>query len=309
MKNMTLSDIIALAGGFMESASLARIEVARRVKNYDYTHLTPEIAIIKLFNVSKNLTLSDSASNFVLEPFDMVYVRRSPGYEVQTHAQVVGEVLFPGVYTIQSKTERISDLVKRSGGLTSEAYPRGARLYRQIKENLNLRTKLIKSIEQVAVEDSIKLIASFDKEQFIGIDLEKILRNPGSKYDLLLQDGDRLEIPKKLETVRLSGALLFPVTVRYEEGKGLRSYTRLAGGLSPNALPSKAFVIYPNGTVKTTTSFLGIRIYPKIEPGCEIIIPKKAERKDKLTTQEAVALATSISSLTLMVISIINLVK
>ncbi|MCX7987686.1 MAG: SLBB domain-containing protein, partial [Bacteroidales bacterium] len=254
--------------------------------------------------------LSDSASSFVLEPYDKIYVRRSPGYEVQTQATVIGEVLFPGTYTIQSKAERVSDLVKRSGGLTNEAYPRGARLYRQIKEDVKMRTKLIKSIEQVAIEDSIKLVASFDKEQFIGIDLEQILKNPGSKYDLLLQDGDRLEIPKRLETVRLSGALLFPVTVRYEEGMGLKGYTRMAGGLSPNALPSKAFVIYPNGTVKTTSSFLGIfRIYPKIEPGAEIIVPKKAERKDKLTPQETMAIATSMSSLTVMIITIINLIK
>lgn len=309
LKNMTLSDAIALAGGFKESASLARIEIARRVKNQDYTRLTSEIAIIKLFNVSKNLTLSDSASAFVLEPYDKIYIRRSPGYEVQTQAQVVGEVLFPGVYTIQSKNERISDLVKRSGGLTPEAYARGARLYRQVKEDVRMRTKLIKSIEQAAVEDSIKLIASFDKEQFIGIDLEQILSNPGSKYDLLLQDGDRLEIPKRLETVRLSGALLFPVTVRYEEGMGLRAYTRLAGGLSPNALPSKAFVIYPNGTVKTTASFLGIKFYPKIEPGSEIIIPKKAEKKDRLTPQETLAIATSLSSLTLMIVTLVDKIK
>ncbi|MEJ5264778.1 MAG: SLBB domain-containing protein [Bacteroidales bacterium] len=309
MKNMTLSDAIALAGGFKESASLARVEIARRVKNQDYTRLTAEIAIVKLFNVSKNLTLSDSASAFVLEPYDKIYIRRSPGYEVQTQAQVVGEVLFPGVYTIQSKNERISDLVKRSGGLTPEAYIRGARLYRQVKEDVNMRTKLIKSIEQVAIEDSIKLVASFDKEQFIGIDLEQILKNPGSKYDLLLQDGDRLEIPKRLETVRLSGALLFPITVRYEEGMRLRAYTRMAGGLSPNALPSKAFVIYPNGKVKTTTSFLGIRFYPRIEPGSEIIIPKKAEKKDKLTPQETLAIATSLSSLTVMIITLVNLIK
>lgn len=309
LKNMKLSDLIALAGGFKESASLARVEVARRVKNQDYTQLTPEIAIIRLFNVSKNLTLSDSASAFVLEPYDKIYIRRSPGYEVQTQAQVLGEVLFPGTYTIQSKTERISDLIKRSGGLTPEAYVRGARLYRQVKEDVRMRTKLLKSIEQVAVEDSLKLIASFDKEQFIGIDLEKILANPGSKYDLLLQDGDRLEIPKRLETVRLSGALLFPVTVRYEEGLGLRSYTQMAGGLSPNALPSKAFVIYPNGTVKTATSVLGIRFYPKIEPGSEIIIPKKAEKKDRLTPQETLAIATSMSSLAVMIITLVNLIK
>jgi len=309
MKNMTLSDAIALAGGFKESASLARVEIARRVKNQDYTRLTPEIAIVKLFNVSKNLTLSDSASAFVLEPYDKIYIRRSPGYEVQTQAQVVGEVLFPGVYTIQSKNERISDLVKRSGGLTPEAYIRGARLYRQVKEDVKMRTKLIKSIEQVAVEDSIKLVASFDKEQFIGIDLEQILKNPGSKYDLLLQDSDRLEIPKRLETVRLSGALLFPITVHYEEGMRLRAYTRMAGGLSPNALPSKAFVIYPNGKVKTTTSFLGIRFYPRIEPGSEIIIPKKAEKKDKLTLQETLAIATSLSSLTVMIVTLVNLIK
>ncbi|MGC8802244.1 MAG: SLBB domain-containing protein [Bacteroidales bacterium] len=309
VKNMTLSDVIALAGGFKESASLARVEIARRVKNQDYTKLTPEIAIVKLFNVSKNLTLSDSASAFVLEPYDKIYVRRSPGYEVQTQAQVVGEVLFPGVYTIQSKTERISDLIKRSGGLTPEAYVRGARLYRQMKEDVKMRQKLLKSIEQATIEDSLKLMASFDKEQFIGIDLEKILSNPGSKYDLLLQDGDRLEVPKRLETVRLSGALLFPSSVRYEEGISLREYARMAGGFSPNAQPSKAFVIYPNGTIKSTTTFLGIRFYPEIEPGAEIVIPNKAAKKDRLTPQETLAIATGLSSLALMIVTLVNAIK
>ncbi len=308
-KNMTLSDAIAIAGGFKESASQARVEVARRIKKTDVMSITDEVAIIRLFNVSKNLTLSDTASNFILEPFDIVYIRRSPGYEIQSQVQVTGEVYFPGIYTIQTKRERISDLIKRSGGLTQEAYIKGARLYRQIKDDIKLRTKLIKAVEQVAIDDSVKVIATLEKEQFVGIDLEKILKNPGSKYDLLLQEGDRLEIPKKLETVRLTGAVVFPATVRYEEGKKLKKYTKMAGGLSPNALPSKTFVIYANGTVATTSSFLFIRNYPKIEPGCEIVIPKKGEKKDKLTTQETLAIATSISSLSIMIITLINLIK
>jgi protein involved in polysaccharide export with SLBB domain len=309
LKNMTLSDLIAIAGGFKESASLARIEVARRIKSNNYTDIPEQIADIKLFEVSKNLTLSDSASSYVLEPFDQVFIRRNPGYEVQTNVMVSGEIMFPGTYTIQSKTERISDLINRCGGLTKDAYIKGARFYRHTKDDPALRKKLVKSIEQISIEDSLKLQTSFENEQFIGIDLEEILRNPGSKYDLLLQDSDRLEIPKKLETVRLSGALLFPVTVRYEDGLGLKSYTDLAGGLSPNAMPSKAFVIYPNGTVKTTSSFLWFNIYPRIEPGSEIIIPKKIERKNRLSTQETIAIATSMSSLTVMIITLVNLVK
>ncbi len=305
LKNMTLSDLIATAGGFKESASLARIEVARRVKNSDYRSTSAQIAEIKLFNVSKNLTISDSASNFVLEPYDQVFVRRSPGYEVQTYATVAGEVLFPGTYTIESKSERISDLIKRAGGLTPEAYPRGAKFFRQSKENLEFRAKILKAVEEVAMEDSAKLATTLDREQSIGINLEEILSNPGSKNDLLLQDGDRLEIPKRLETVRLSGALLYPVTVRYEEGKSLKSYIKAAGGLSPNALPRKTFVIYANGSVKTATNVLGIKFYPRIEPGAEIIVPKKIE-KQKMSTQELIAISTGITSLSLLIVTLIS---
>lgn len=304
-KNMTLSDLIATAGGFKESASLARIEVARRVKNSDYRSTSAKIAEIRLFNVSRNLTISDSASNFVLEAYDQIFVRRSPGYEVQTFATVTGEVIFPGTYTIESKSERISDLIKRAGGLTPEAYPRGARFFRQTKENLNFRAKILKAIEEVVLEDSVKLVTSFDKETSIGINLEEILSKPGSKNDLLLQDGDRLEIPKYLETVRLSGALLYPVTVRYEKGKSLKYYIKAAGGLSPNALRNKTFVIYANGSVKTATNILGIKFYPRIEPGAEIIVPKKAE-KQKMTPQEILAISTGITSLALVIVTLIT---
>jgi protein involved in polysaccharide export with SLBB domain len=305
IKNMRLSDIIATAGGFKESASLARIEVARRIKNSDIDNPTAQIADIRLFDVSKVLTLSDSASNFILEPFDQIFVRRSPGYELQTYSSVKGEVLFPGTYAIQTKNERISDLVKRAGGLTKESYIKGARLIRQLIEDPKLRGKILKSVESAASEDSAKLQVSLEKEQYIGIDLEKILDNPGSKYDLLLQDGDVLDIPKQLQTVRLSGALLYPITVRYENGINLKSYTKMAGGMSPDALPKNAFVVYANGSVKTTSSFLGLKFYPRIEPGSEIIIPKKA-KEEKMSKQEMLALSTAMTSLALIIVTLVS---
>lgn len=304
---MSLQNIIAEAGGFRESASLSRIEIARRVKNSDLNDESAKIAEVFHFEVSKDLKISDSASKFILEPFDRIFIRRSPGYEVQTAALIRGEVFYPGAYSIKTKDERISDLVSRSGGFTKEAYPKGARLIRMINENQRVRKKILAAIENETQGDSIKLLIDNETEQFIGIDLERIMQKPGSKYDLLLQDGDVLEIPKELQTVRLSGAVLYPITVRYDENYDVRDYISMAGGFSEDALRRKTFVIYPNGSADKTNSFLGIKAYPNIEPGAEIIVPKKVERKDKMSVQETMALVTIASSLTGIVIAIINL--
>lgn len=305
--NSTLEDMIATAGGFKESASLAKIEIARRVKNIYADTSSSQIAQIYSFNVTKNLTISDSALKFILQPFDIISVRRSPGYQVQAMVAIQGEVNFAGNYSLSSKNERISDLIDRAGGLTRDAYIKGTRLIRALPEDEKTRQNLLKMIKTRA-RDSLLTETVTSQYQAIGINLEKILSNPHSKYDITLQKGDSLIIPKELQTVRLTGALLYPITARYDKKYGFRKYIALAGGFSEIASPNRSYVIYANGTVDRTRHFLFFSSYPKIEPGAEIIVPKKPENKTKMTSQESIAIATALATLGSMIISSIYLI-
>lgn len=308
--NTTLEDLIASSGGFLVSASEARIEVSRRLKNSSYQK-GDQVAEIFYFNVNRDLRLNDSTSKFKLEPFDIIFVRRSPGYQVQKNVSIDGEVLFPGNYTLTNKLETISDLISRSGGLTNEAYVKGAKLIRRLNpevdqahdEALKNMKKLSKDLIDLETEESSEV-----KEQAIGIDLERIMKSPKSKYDIILEENDMLVIPRELQTVRLNGALLYPITVRYDKGYGFRRYINMAGGFAEEARGSKSFVIYANGTVKSTKNFLFFRIYPSIEPGAEIVVPMKPE-KEKISAQETVGLTTAIASTALIVVTIVNALK
>jgi protein involved in polysaccharide export with SLBB domain len=306
--NSSLEDMIATAGGFKESAALAHIEIARRVKNSYADTTSSQIAKIYSFTVSKDLTLTDSASSFMLQPFDIIFIRRSPGYEEQTLVSIIGEVNFPGSYSLSNKNERISDIIKRSGGLTNDAYIKGAKLIRTLAVDERSRKQMLKMLEYQS-DDSVIVESADNSAQTIGINLEEILKKPHSKADILLEQGDVLRIPKELQTVRLTGALLYPITARYDQKYGFRKYVALGGGFSENANPKKAFVVYANGTVDRTRHFLFFTKYPKVEPGSEIIIPQKPERKDKMSKQEVLAVSTAMSSLALIIVSIINASK
>ncbi|WMJ73278.1 SLBB domain-containing protein [Cytophagaceae bacterium ABcell3] len=279
MENLTLKDFILQAGGFKESASIERIEVARRVRNADPTSAKSKIAEVYHFDVDENLSLSDKDSEFVLSPFDHVYVRRAPGYEVQHNVEIEGEVLYPGRYAIQDKDERISDLLARSGGLTASAYPRGARLERKLA---NTGT--------------------------VDIDLHKIMEKPKGDEDLILMEGDVLKIPLKLQTVKVKGEVLFPRSVRYEENRSFKNYVSQVGGFNKQALRRKTYVVYANGEVARTRNYLLFKDYPKVERGAEIIVPEKPERR-KMTTQEALGLGTGFASLGMVIVTLINMLN
>jgi protein involved in polysaccharide export with SLBB domain len=303
-EDITLGDMVITAGGLLESASLAKIEVARRIKNQRAEEPSAEVAKVFQFSISKDLKINDEAAGFVLEPFDMVFIRKSPGYEEQQVIQVEGEVAFPGSYVISNKNDRISDIIKRTGGLTPDAYVPGARLIRKIEIDEEERQKALEAIMRES-EDTVDVKVETETEQAIGIELEKILAQPHSKYDILLQDGDQLVIPKQLQTIRLSGALLYPATVRYEANKSLRSYVGQAGGFADNAKEDKAYVIYANGSVARTRKILFFNDYPKIEPGAEIVVPTKPEREG-MSAQELVGLTSVLSSTALVIVTIIN---
>lgn len=306
VNNTSIEDAIIQAGGLLESASFARLEIARRIRNNVATSSSNQIAEVFQFPISQDLKLSDSASRFILQPFDQVFIRRSPGYEVQSLVRVEGEVAFPGSYSIAFKGERISDLVKRSGGLTAEAYPNGARLIRKLPVDARERKRALEAIRAQA-RDSAGFIVELDSVSAIGINLNKIIDQPKSKYDLILEQGDILRIPKELQTVRLSGSVLSPVLVRYRNSN-FKRYISSAGGFAPDAKKSKSYIIYANGTIDRTRKFLFINNYPDVEPGAEIIVPRKPERKG-LSTGEIIGITSALSSTALIIVTIFNAVK
>jgi protein involved in polysaccharide export with SLBB domain len=306
-EGITVQDLILLAGGLKESASVQRIEISRRVKDADPTAPNRKTAIIYEQNITPDLRDSASLGKLVLSPFDEVVIRPAPGYAVQKNAVIEGEAIYTGKYTLAAKSDRISDLVKRAGGLTPEAYLEGAVLVRtrnlsrgeqsNIEQGLNnlLKQSYEAGGSTAVVQNDLMRMAQ-KKSDNVGIDLGKIMAHPGSEYDLLLNDGDTLRIPKLLQTVRVNGEVLYPTLVRYEKELGFKDYVLGAGGFSERSAKKKSYVVYANGSVKGTKSFLFFRHYPKVRPGAEIYVPMKRER-ERLRVLEIVSLVVTLATL------------
>lgn len=320
---MYLGDLIQLAGGFKEGATPENIEISRRVKNSDANSRSARTAEIFMVNLDKNLKLSDQ--EFKLEPYDIVSIRSAEGYTVQRQVKLEGEVLYPGPYTINRKDERISDIIKRAGGLTSGAYPDGASLKRAgaSKVNPNAKNAIndaeeeernllnLQRLKQTTAKDKNNILDSIDlafsqkvaQSDLIGIDLVSILDKPGANYDLILEDGDIIRIPKLLQTVKVTGEVLNPNGIVFKPGRSLKSYVNGAGGFTANALKRNVFVKYANGTAEAATKFLFFNNYPRIKPGAEIMVPKRAER-EPMTTQGWIAISTALASMAAIVITL-----
>lgn len=316
-EGLTLEELIIMAGGFTEGATAKRVEISRRIKN---SNLTSASAVTsQVFQIDISRELDYSTTRFELQPFDIVSVRSSIGYEIQRQVKVEGEVLYPGVYTITNKDERVSDLVKRAGGLTALGYAKGASLKREgpakasgknaIDEQEEEQNKLAKLQRlQQTEKDSLDISQQQEmlKNVYVGIELEKILTSPGSKYDLTLEEGDILRIPKQLQTVKVNGEVLYPVTTVFNDNRGFRYYISQGGGFSNKSKKRRSYVIYANGSVKSTTKFLVFNNYPKLEPGAEIFVPQK-DTGQKLSAQELLGITTGIASLGAIILGIINL--
>jgi protein involved in polysaccharide export with SLBB domain len=307
-ENTRVEDLVIQAGGLLESASMAHLEIARRIKDDKSVATSNQLAQTFQFAISKDLKLSDSATLFVLKPFDQVFIRRSPAYMPQLLVSIEGEVTFPGRYSITSRTERISDLIKRAGNITPEAYLKGASLVRQLSAGQNLREKALETVSNI--KDSTKNgVLHRTKYNTIGIDLEKILNSPGSPNDLFLQQGDSLRILKQSQTVQVTGAVYNPNAIPFIEGMGLNRYVSNAGGYTRDAVKSNVYVVYANGSVKKTTRYFMFRHHPRLEPGAEIMVPVKAIQRNRLSLAETMTISTALSSLALIVITIVNAVK
>ncbi len=305
--NMSVEDAIVLAGGLKESASEINVSIARRIKE-PTSGLAPE-EIVQVFDVTLNqgLVIADSGEALILEPFDEIYVRTSPGYREQEAVSVTGEVLFRGDYVLKSVNARLSDIISDAGGVTSEAYVKGASLKRRVKKDDKLREESIDFLNDVsnANKDSILLTIKNQKTYSIGIDLEKALAKPGSLSDIVLQDGDELYIPKMQSIVNIDGSVVYPNSVVYTGTGNAKDYVNQAGGYNQYAR-KRPVVVYMNGTVATTKHFLFFKKYPKIEPGCEVLVFAKRSRGDKASVSEILDMTTSSSYSAAMLISILN---
>lgn len=309
-ENMTVEDVILQAGGLKESASLARVELARRIKDPASMVYSERTAEIHTFNITQGLALAPEASRFPVMPFDEVTVRPSPGYQEQASVTVTGEVIFGGDYVLAETGERLSSLVKRAGGLNPVAYVKGASLNRKLNEEE--RTK-IESLLRIAGSeignDSISLESLNIAEYYpVGIDLVAALANPGGNDDIVLMPGDIIQVPKYNGIVKVSGAVLYPNAVTSIEGKGLRSYLSQSGGYRTGAR-KKPYVVYMNGMVSSTKKFLFIKDYPKIEPGCEIIVPMKPSKIGSGGLAEIMGISSTSVSLASVVAMLLNTLR
>ena len=302
--NMTLEDLIIQAGGLKEAASTVRIDVSRRIKNPRSIADNDTIGQMYTFSLKDGFVI-DGQPGFILQPYDEVYVRRSPGYQAQQNVAIEGEILFGGNYAMTSREERLSDLVNKAGGPTNYAYLRGAKLTRVANASEKKRMgDVIRLMSRQLGEAMIDSLGIRVEDTFtVGIDLEKALSNPKSNADLVLREGDVISIPKNNNTVTINGAVMVPNTVSYMKGKNVDYYLNQAGGYSDNARKSKKFIVYMNGQV-TKVKGSGKK---QIEPGCEIIVPGKAKKKGNIAN--ILGYATSFSSLGMMIASIANLIK
>ncbi|MCL2074005.1 MAG: SLBB domain-containing protein [Marinilabiliaceae bacterium] len=308
-ENMTLGDIIAIAGGFLESASESFIEITRRLSYEEAKVADERIAHLFQFSVSRNLSLNSKDAAFELKPFDQIYVRNAPGFVEKSHVFVGGEVNYPGTYGLTGRNERLSEIIKRSGGLTKEAYSLGAMLTRKV--SLSPKEKRLRESIQDVMSESIfeerdtNAIMRLDFE-VLGINLEKALKNPGGRDDIFLKDGDELIIPRKMQTVNTDGEVLNPLSLPYIENKRFKYYVNQSGGFGDRAMKRKSYVVYPNGTAAATHNFIFFRSYPEVKAGSQIIVPRKADREN-IPASAWVAITGSLtSSLALILVAVIR---
>lgn len=302
--NETIEDLILQAGGLNDAASIMKVDVARRIVDPKATESSDTIARTFSFAIKDGFVI-DGRQGFVLKPYDEVYVRTSPGYSKQQNVKVEGEVLFSGTYTLEKKSQRLSDIIRQAGGVTKMAYVQGARLERTITQDERLKMNDVRKmlLTQSGEKDTLdakKL--DFGDTYYVAIELDKALANPGSNDDVILREGDRIIVPEFSSTVKVSGDVMSPSTVAYREGKSVGYYIDQAGGWGNRAKKSHTFIVYMNGS----KARVGYKTKPM--PGCEIIVPTKPAAK-KMTTAEMVAIGSSTASIATMLITIANLLK
>lgn len=300
--NLTVEDLVLLAGGFSKNADPTKIDIYRSIDG------EREDQIVETIRINSNGTVDNSSeSSFILEPNDQISVRYLKGYSNRVTASIKGEVGYPGSYGLETREERISDLIIKSGGLNKFAFPDGASLsrlnpYYVDKAQISVANTVKENISNL--DENIKL--NNPPSLTVGIDLVKIMKNPGGKNDLILKDGDVIVVPSIKQTVKVEGEILAPSLVRFDKSYDLKDYISNSGGFAENARKSKTYVVYLNGEIAATKSFLFFKSYPKLKPGALIIVPNKPERPNRLEAQEIAGLATGLATLTLLFVNIFS---
>jgi protein involved in polysaccharide export with SLBB domain len=320
LEGMTLEDAIYLADGLRNRAAAYRVEVARRVAEVDTRVKVNQIAEVFQFEIEPDFRFVDRADEFVLKPFDRVFVRTMPNYQRQITVTIEGEVQFPGEYVLETRDARLSDIVRQAGGLSQYAFPQGASMQRILEIVQRDRDGDNENGDGVQRSGPLATLnlENVDLDRFeivndtlftpVGIRLGEALNRPGGISDLRVEEGDVITIPRQFQTVRVEGGVLAPVTMRYVPGRGLQSYVDAAGGTTDRGQRHRAYIVYANGEVDRTRRFLRLRSNPDVEPGATIIIPEKPASRE-LTPQETISLASSIASTALLFITLIDRVR
>lgn len=318
--NTSLEDFVLQAGGLTDAASSVKVDVYRRIG--DPHALVNDENLTETFTFAlKDGFVIDGEPGFILQPYDQVVVRTSPTYSSQQNVSVTGSVNFSGQYAMSSRNYRLSDLIKDAGGLTSLGYAKGARLERRMTEEerqqqeASLRAAQIAMYEEamqnenndfnLSRADSL-LIMKLDVGNIfpVAIDLEKAVANPGCEEDIVLREGDRLIVPQYSSTVKISGDVMYPISMNYKKGESLKYYIKHAGGYGDNARKKRVYAIYMNGSVE----LLSHTSNKAVQPGCTIVVPSK-KQKNKMTTAEYAAMGTSAASIATMMVTIANIMK
>ena len=287
-ENTTIEDLIVMAGGLRDGASLARVDISRRINDPYSTAKNRDIAETFQFDIKDGLVIRKGGEAFYLEPYDVVHVRRSPSYVMPKNIRVTGEVNYEGAFTIEKKDLRLTDAIRMAGGIAEGAYTKGARLIRVMNDEERQRKQAVLDAIRNNLEEKDSI--SWNKMEMsnsypIGIDLEKALKEPGGQYDIVLREGDRIDVPEYNGTVRISGDVQFPNTVTYVKGKGAKWYIENAGGYSESAKKKKAFIVYPNGMMDVLAKGTNV------EPGSEIIVPSKKKKHVDLSALTTISVA------------------
>lgn len=304
---MKLQNLLLMAGGFSDGASSKRVEIARRIRTAENgsTIDSGNYAIVKVVDLGKNYSeLNSEAADYQLQSFDVVSVRKAPSYKEQINVKVEGEVYYPGTYTIQSRTERLSDLIRRAGGLKAEGFAEGALLKRNTFENKKDSVAERSKLDLFGKQSKDTSLRN-DEQKPVGIRLNEALAVPGSLYDIYLEEGDILKIPKKLQTVQTFGAVNVAQKIVYRPGMNLHDAVEESGGFAIGAIRGRSYVIHANGEVSGTHRFLFFKTYPKLRPGTEIYVPTRGPRKP-MTAAELVGISTSIVGLGVLLLTLKN---
>jgi protein involved in polysaccharide export with SLBB domain len=288
--SLSLKSLLLMAGGFADNATGKNIEISRRKRDVEVNN--PQSLIVEIIKVNDTTDLSLFAHDIKLQAFDIISVKVNPFYKPQINVSIAGEVLNPGTYTLQNRSERISDLIKRAGNILYTANLDGAKL---IRRNYLSGTDL-ETIEKIAMsgKDSSGTLVGQEKKPYreISIALTNILNKPGTTDDIFLEESDQIIIPIKDNMVSVYGEVFKPITISYETTKKLKNYIYDAGGITTSANKQKIFVMYPNGKASNIKhTFLFFRKYPKITAGAKIFVPMKPEKKGTDTAKAGIIIS------------------